>query len=196
MDRREAVKKVTFLVGGAITASTLCAFSEGFIPIEGDRTNKLFTDSQEARVTEIADTIIPDSGGIPGAKGAGVGPFIVMMINDCYPEDVQKIFIDGLEKVEKMSQSMFNKAFVAILRNEREKILDDLGKELHAYNEKNTQEAKKNALPHFFQLVRELTLLGYYTSETGATQALEYVHVPGRYDSCVPLKEGQKAWAT
>ncbi|OZA56498.1 MAG: hypothetical protein B7X75_06365 [Sphingobacteriales bacterium 39-40-5] len=49
---------------------------------------------------------------------------------------------------------------------------------------------------HFFQLMYELTCLGYYTSEIGATQALRYVHIPGRYEACIPLQPGQKAWAT
>jgi hypothetical protein len=47
----------------------------------------------------------------------------------------------------------------------------------------------------FFKLVKELTLLGYFTSEPGATLALDYVPVPGRYDGCIDLKPGQKAWA-
>ena len=47
----------------------------------------------------------------------------------------------------------------------------------------------------FFRLMKELTLLGYFTSEQGAQQALVYVPVPGRYDGCIDLKPGQKAWA-
>jgi hypothetical protein len=42
----------------------------------------------------------------------------------------------------------------------------------------------------------ELTCLGYYTSEIGATKALKYVHIPGKYEACIPLQPGQKAWAT
>jgi hypothetical protein len=44
-------------------------------------------------------------------------------------------------------------------------------------------------------LVRDLTLFGYFTSEIGATQALNYVAIPGRYEECTTLEKGQKAWA-
>jgi hypothetical protein len=44
-------------------------------------------------------------------------------------------------------------------------------------------------------MLKELTLLGYFTSETGYTQALRYAETPGRYDPCVPYEEGEPAWA-
>jgi hypothetical protein len=45
-------------------------------------------------------------------------------------------------------------------------------------------------------MLKELTLLGFFTSEVGATQALRYLPVPGKYDGNVPYKKGDKAWAT
>jgi hypothetical protein len=45
-------------------------------------------------------------------------------------------------------------------------------------------------------LLKELTLLGYFTSEVGATKALAYEAVPGDYRGCVDLRPGQRAWAT
>ena len=44
-------------------------------------------------------------------------------------------------------------------------------------------------------MMKQLTLLGYFTSEVGATKALNHVDVPGHYEACVPLKPGQKAWS-
>src|SRR5690606_30826247 len=49
--------------------------------------------------------------------------------------------------------------------------------------------------PRFFSIIRDLTLLGYFTSEIGATQAYEFVEIPGRYDGCVDLKPGQRVWS-
>jgi len=193
MNRREAVRNVTFLLGGAITATSLGVFTKGCIPIGGEKEVR-FTDSHEATLTEIADTIIPDSD-IPGAKAAGVGSFIVMMMKDCYTQDVQKIFIEGLEKVDKISASIFNKSFIALTNIEREGVLEELRNEAKIQKEKNISESIKDAPPHFFQLATELTYLGYYSSEIGATQALNYIHIPGTYDGCVALKSGQRAWA-
>ena len=47
----------------------------------------------------------------------------------------------------------------------------------------------------YFRMMKELALLGYFTSAIGATQALRYVEQPGRYDPCVPYKPGEKLWA-
>jgi hypothetical protein len=48
----------------------------------------------------------------------------------------------------------------------------------------------------FVKTLKELVVLGYATSKIGATQALAYDHVPGRYRGCVPLTAGQRTWAT
>ena len=48
---------------------------------------------------------------------------------------------------------------------------------------------------HYFRMMKELAMLGYFTSEIGCTQAQRYVESPGRYDPCVPYKQREKAWA-
>ena len=59
------------------------------------------------------------------------------------------------------------------------------------------QKAKKETDPtHYFKMMKELTLLGFFTSEIGATKALRYVAVPGKYEGCIPYNKGDKAWAT
>jgi hypothetical protein len=49
--------------------------------------------------------------------------------------------------------------------------------------------------PHYFRMMKELALLGYFTSEIGYTQAMRYVESPGRFDPCAPYAAGEKAWA-
>ena len=50
------------------------------------------------------------------------------------------------------------------------------------------------AMP-FFRQLKELTLAGYYTSEAGATEELQWQAAPGRFDADVPLAEVGRAWA-
>lgn len=70
-------------------------------------------------------------------------------------------------------------------------------KEVDAETGVVVKDAKNGApLTPFFTLVKELTILGYFSSEIGCTQALAYVPIPGRYEGVVKLKDGQKAWAT
>lgn len=189
MDRREALKNVAFLVGGSITASTWAAVVTG-CQRPGNITS--FSEEDTANLlAEIADTIIPDTD-TPGAKAAGVGPFIAMMMQDCYEEGDQKLVLDGLTELNKRGNEEYGSVFMKLSPEDREKLLTAIDKESAEY-----QKNKKKGEPdHYFRLLKELTLLGYFTSEIGCTQALRYVPVPGRYDGCVPYKEGEKAWAT
>ncbi|HUF66649.1 MAG TPA: gluconate 2-dehydrogenase subunit 3 family protein [Gemmatimonadaceae bacterium] len=52
-----------------------------------------------------------------------------------------------------------------------------------------------DAPAHYFRMMKELALLGYFTSEIGCTQAQRYVEAPGRFDPCVPYTPGERAWA-
>lgn len=217
MDRRDAVKSVAFLLGGALSATTIGVFLEGCGSNGAKDNSKLFSPDQEKIITEIADVIIPTTSS-PGAKAAGVGPFISMMLKDCYPEEAQKAFVKGLEELEASSKKEFSKSFLEISVKQREQLLTKVRDETlaaqKAENEKKAPEEKAkedaqkatgkpkpakmpvNGTPYFFAIARDLTLLGYFTSEIGATQARTYLAIPGHYDGCVDLKPGQKVWAS
>ena len=196
MNRREAVSRAAFLLGGAITFNSLGAFAEGVMPANNLPFDAKLLNAEEDLVAEIADTFIPDRKDIPGAKAAGLGPFIVMMIQDCYTSDIQMQFAKGLKTIEEVSQTQFQRSFKVLTLPERENIFKLFKAEAIAQKKNRSTSNGAVAPPHFFQLVSELTYLGYYTSEIGATKALRYVHIPGKYQSCVPLQAGQKAWAT
>jgi hypothetical protein len=75
---------------------------------------------------------------------------------------------------------------------QRHDLLVDLDKESKDYQKKKKEDDPN----HYFTLMKQLTLWGFFTSEPGATKALRYVAVPGRYEGCIPYKKGDKAWAT
>ncbi|HWJ29855.1 MAG TPA: gluconate 2-dehydrogenase subunit 3 family protein, partial [Flavisolibacter sp.] len=56
------------------------------------------------------------------------------------------------------------------------------------------KKKKPEDASHYFRMMKELTLLGYFTSKIGCTQARRYVAVPGKFEGCVPYKKGDKAW--
>lgn len=196
MNRREAVRRATFLLGGALTMSGFGAFAGVLSPesVKGFEVKSI--ESQEALIAELANTIIPDRKDIPGAKAAGLGSFIVMMMKDCYTADMQSHFAAGLMKVEEVAQSQFKRSFTSLSLKEREELFKLFKTEAETQKKTNAAGGGPVAPPHFFQLLAELTYLGYYTSEIGATKALRYVHIPGKYEACIPLQPGQKAWAT
>jgi hypothetical protein len=186
MDRREALKKVAFLMGGAISATTMGVIFQSFTLPEAQRNFVTFSGSDEAILAEFADIILPTTKSSPGAKAAGIGTFIPMMVNDCYPESMQQIFATGLKAMNAKCLTDFNKNFLSLTIEERQKIMGDLRDEAIA-----TEKA-----PSFFLIARDLTILGYFSSEIGCTQAREYLLIPGSYDGNAEYKPGQKAWAT
>ena len=134
---------------------------------------------QAGLLVEVADAIIPTTD-TPGAKAAGVEQFIVRVMRDCHPLAEQEAFYSGLAQLDADSRDAYDgKGFAE---------LDQTGK--HAA----LMEAKK-AQRTFFHQMRQLTIAGYFTSEIGATKALEYLPIPGQFRGDVPFKEGQKAWA-
>ena len=204
MNRREALRNVALLMGGAISASTLSFISTG-CKTDNKKGEQLFTVAQQSIITELADTIIPPTR-TPGAKAAGVGPFIAMMIAECYPDKIQKIFIAGLKDLDRRAESKFSDSFANITPQQRTAVLQDVVNELKmsrasgaekpkADGGKKAPKASLKKNTNFFQLAKELTMLGYFTSEIGAKQALDYLPVPGKYIGCMEMKPGQKAWA-
>ena len=166
-----------------------------------------FTADQDATVAELAETIIPTTS-TPGAKAAKVNEIIDVILKDCYKEADQKRFLEGLAQTNKLSQDAYGKAFAQLDATQRIEIVKKLEAEAKQQKEQmasaqnasgqadlQTPKAKSERVSPFFTMLKDLTLTGYFTSEIGCTQALEYVAVPGRYEGCVPLKPGQKAWA-
>ena len=189
MDRRDAIGRIAVIMGGTmIGAEFLLA---GCKPNGPATITNLFDDDHVAYLDEVADTILPDTASSPGAKAAKVGAFMAVMVRDCYETADQDVFLKGFAKIDEAANKKFSKKFMDLDAAQKTALLTDLDKEQEAYS-----KTKKPKDPnHYFRMMKELTLLGYFTSEVGATKALRYVPVPGRYDGCIPYKKGDKAWA-
>ncbi|HLI93288.1 MAG TPA: gluconate 2-dehydrogenase subunit 3 family protein [Puia sp.] len=192
MNRRDAITHVSLLLGGTILGAE--AFLSGCTnppeqKLGGMGTN--FSNSDVAFLDEVAETILPKTN-TPGAKDAKVGEFMTVIVRDCYTQPDQKVFLDGMQKLDDASRKRNGKAFLDSTPEQRHDLLVDLDKESKEY----AKTKKKEDPQHYFRMMKELTLWGYFTSKEGATEALVYVPVPGRYEGCIDLKKGQKAWAT
>jgi hypothetical protein len=190
MNRRDALSRVALLLGGTIIGGTV--FLEGCKPADKKYgSTETFTPDDIAYLDEISETILPTTN-TPGAKAAKVGTFMTVMVNDCYDNNDQKIFKEGMGKLNSASDKKFSNGFMNITPAQRTELLTEIDKEQTEYA-KSKKEKDPN---HYFRMLKELTLIGYFTSEVGATQALRYLPVPGRYDGDMPYKKGDKAWAT
>jgi gluconate 2-dehydrogenase gamma chain len=193
MNRREALRKTAMLMGAAVSASTVAAFLSG-CKTRPDLTYKpvFFNEDQALLISEASEIIIPKTD-TPGAKEAGVPNFIDTLLKDCYKEEEQKKFLAGLDEFDQNAIKVFGKRFI---EGTAEQQLDYL-KKVHD-EAVNAKKADPKTPQPFILKLKELTLLGFFISEPGATQVLQYVAVPGSYKGCVPLKEAGngKAWAT
>lgn len=186
MERREALKKMAFLMGGAISATTMGVLLESFTVYNPEKNTYTFSLSDEEILGEFAEIILPTTAKSPGAKAAGVGAIIPLIIKDCYPPKLQEVFKSGFEEMLSKCKTKFSKEFMSLTGEEKNQLMNELRQE--------SLDNKKK--PCFFIIARDLTLLGYFTSEIGCTIAREYLPIPGRYDGNADYKEGQKAWAT
>jgi hypothetical protein len=186
MDRREAVQYIALLLGGTIVGSN--AFITGCKTKDAKRQ---FTQEDIAYLDEIAETILPETK-TPGAKAAKVGAFMPIMVNDCYIEKEQDIFHKGMETINERSEEKYDKNFMELTPQQRHELLVSIDTEAKDYQKKKKPEDP----PHYFRIMKELTLLGYFTSEIGCKQAKRYDPVPGKYEGCVPYKQGDRAWTT
>lgn len=204
MDRRDAVKYISVLMGSALVGGD--AFLLGCKSNSG-KTDWLSAESV-AYLDEIGETILPRTK-TPGAKDAQVGKFMQVMVNDCYEEGDQRAFKEGMDKLNDASKKKFDKTFMEASPEQRKELLIQVDKEakdyqksISDYNKAEDEKGKKDAQyvkqkksPHYFTMMKQLTLLGFFTSKPGLTQALRYNAVPGKFEGCIPYKKGDPAFA-
>ena len=186
MNRREAIARVAAITGTAMFGAEF--FLTGCSP-RGAEKRVAFTTQDLALMDEIAETIIPATD-TPGAKAAGVGAFMAMMVKDGYDDGNYTVFRKGLEQIEKASRKRHDKRFLESSPSERTALLTDLDREAAEHTRTKSREEP----PHYFKLMKELTLIGFFTSEIGSTRALRYSANPGAYDGNAPYKKGDRSW--
>jgi hypothetical protein len=199
INRREAIRRVSALLGGVVFVggSGLLAAAEKARPAAA-RTGA-FTEQDIAFLDEIAETILPATK-TPGAKAAKTGAFMALMVTDCYSPAEQKVFRDGMHSVDEATQKAQGVSFMAATPAQRLAVLtvfDHEQKRLMDEREAAQRTAGGGAKPpaHYFRMMKELALLGFFTSEIGYTKVLRYAEVPGRFDPCIPYTQGEPAWA-
>lgn len=216
--RREAILRVTAILGGV-------ALVGGSALLEGCRSeanpDAPFTTEDIAFLDEVADTILPRTS-TPGAKDVKTGAFMAMMVHDTYEARDRKIFREGMRAIDDASKKKHGVSFMQATPQQRLSVLETIDRDQKVYSDARKEEKHRKSMAyltdqrqeqapganvgaatavtqdkpaHYFRMMKELALLGYFTSELGATQALRYVESPGRFDPCVPYTPGEKAWA-
>lgn len=236
VNRREAIRRVSAMLGGVALvggSGLLTACERAPATIEGNPGK--FTAEDIAFLDEIAETILPETK-TPGAKAAKTGAFMALMVTDSYSTADQRIFRDGMQKVDEASRKAHKASFMSATQQQRTTVLAALDREQKRFMDaREAAERRKRGLApapgdagdaaadaylpderrenaaggeasgaaaitadaptHYFRMMKELALLGYFTSEIGYTRAMRYEESPGRFDPCTPYAPGEPAWA-
>ena len=207
MDRRKSIK--TLLVGTAAAAVLIEScdtpdknsaenasnglneddrMAEEKIANKKLRDEIFFTPAEMATITILGDIIIPKDAVSGSASEAKVPEFIEFIVKDM-PEH-QTPMRGGLRWLEMVSLKRFGNSFTAITEKQRIEIIDEI-----AYPKKAKASMKQGVA--FFNLMRNLTTTGFYTSEMGVKDVGYMGNVPNQWNG-VPddvLKEHNLAYS-
>ena len=252
ISRREALRRVGFLMGGALSAPTVAGILGGCrTGAEAERQAAVLSGRYGDLSAAVSERIIPETD-TPGAGNADVQQFIDRMLSEWYPDDLRRRFIEGLDDLDARAQAAAGTSFLEADADRQHEILAaldqqtfaaadpapntgslrerveggteleetlDLTPETRGKLQRSLDEAAARTAarrpdggpfvradaanegsligdPSFWRIMKELTLLGYYWSEAGATQELKYDPVPGKWEACVPFEDIGKTWAT
>jgi gluconate 2-dehydrogenase gamma chain len=194
MDRREALKRTAWIMGGVVSAPAIMGVLKGCAAKPTIDWKPVFlSEDQGVLVSQVAEIIIPKTD-TPGAKETGVPGFIDLMLKDVYSKEDQDRFLSGIKEFDEAANKEYGDSFIDLSPEDQTAFV----KKTHdaaLEAERATTPAPKRP---FILMTKELTMLGFFTSEPGATQVLQYIAVPGSYKGCIPLSEAGngKTWAT
>lgn len=175
IDRRALLARAVFLVGGATALMSL----EACAPAANQ--GHFFDVERRALLNDVVDVMIPPTD-TPGALAAEVPAFIDSMMTNWASRQRRAEFITALDAIDARAQSLHSTAFTALTPEQKLDVL-------------RQHDAEGLAEGNPYRQLKELTLLGYYGSEIGATQELRYELVPGAWRADIPFAEVGRAWA-
>jgi hypothetical protein len=189
MHRRQALR----LLASAATLPLLSReafslFQAAHEQLSEQRVLKTLNPHQNATVTTIAEIIIPQTS-TPGAKAARVNEFIDLILTEWYDEEEKSTFLTGLADVDSRTRELYGKDFVECGEKQQVGILQALDDEVAARTEDVRRRRNRPPEKNFFFMIKQLTLVGYYTSQIGFEQELHGEIIPPRHAGCVPLEE-------
>ena len=193
MDRREALKRTAWIMGGAVSAPAIMGLLKGCAAKPTIDWKPVFLSSEQgALITQLSEIIIPKTD-TPGAKDVGVPGFIDQILNECYKKEDQDKFLAGLKEFDDEAKKEYGDPFAELDAEQQTAFV----KKIHDAAV-NAEDSGTPPQRPFILAVKELVMLGYFSSEAGATQVLQYNPVPGSYKGCIPVSEAGngKTWAT
>ncbi|HZK62698.1 MAG TPA: gluconate 2-dehydrogenase subunit 3 family protein [Puia sp.] len=190
MKRRRAIGRI--LLAGGATAAAYGSYEWFALTKNPDLQ---YLSSKIPLLTALSESIIPATD-TPGATEAGVIRFMIPLLTQCTDKKTLNRFIRGLQDLEAHTRSRYDKDFLQCTEQEKEKILLYFEHLSQPVSDRLGRAKNKVLGSPFFETLKQYTVESFCISEKGASLALRYIPVPGRYQGCVPMEPGQRAWAT
>jgi hypothetical protein len=124
-----------------------------------------FTKEEFALVDELTELIIPADDHSPGARAALVAGYIDFRLSESFEESPKSLWRDGLKLIEKLSQEMHGKSFLASSPEQRIALLTRI-----SINEMKPEKPEEL----FFRELKSHTAGAYYSSKIGIHTEMEY----------------------
>lgn len=197
MERREALKALAILTGGAVLVPS-CNFLQEDILLAYK--NLQVTPTLQKLVASVADTIIP-AGTIKGAADIHVQDFILVMVNDCMESEDQKTFMRGLSAFNDYSKSVGDKSFERLSPEQRAAVVEaglaiknDPEEKVPVNEDEDNKTARENekAVLEFLKTTKRFTIQGFMMSQYIMTEVKPYEMIPGSYKGAVLLSDIKK----
>ena len=168
---------MTFITGGALFTGLSTAVLQGCAAPSGNSGRKHLSADMFADLEQMSEVIIPTTD-TPGAKDAKVAAFIDQAMETAFNEEERSRFMEGFKAYREQVHQDYSSVFVKLSSEQQQESLTKLA----------------NSGDPFWGMLKSLVMVGYFTSEIGAQQALEYIPIPGPYEGCKPMSPNQKAW--
>ena len=195
MNRRDAVKAIGVLLGTAVTPSVARAINAGYRAPPIGQAYRVLTPDPGALLATLPEHIIPATD-TPGARAARVDMFIDGLLADIFTVEERDRFLAGLADVDARTNTAHGMTFMKATPVQQVGLLTSMQGEATVTPTGRPRRRRSGPAPRtFFPWLKELTVVGYYTSEIGASRELKYVHVAGRYDGDVPYRRVGRAYS-
>ena len=194
MNRRDALGAIGLLLGTAVMPSMARAIGSGYRAPPPGTPLRVLSPQQGELLATLTEIIIPATD-TPGARAARVDAFIDGLLADVFTADERERFLEGLADVDARAMAAHGVAFVQITSEQQVTLMSALQAEGKLAPPRPRRRRQRMEPSAFFPWLKDLTLVGYYTSEIGASQELRYVHVAGRYDGDVPYRRVGRAYS-
>lgn len=222
MDRRKALQYAALLTGGTIATPIATSLLSGckVEPKGADFIPQLFSDNQFNFLKAVCNAILPD-GEIPGALQTGVPEFIDHVVDKVFDDKTKKEYLLSLDQLmqswntgekkytQKNEQDQYSLILEieALIKKEKVEEKTEVQKaEWHTpldslTTDKNGQYIltalqQKRWMQHGYEQIKQQAITYWLNSEIIATNHLNYLPIPGKYEACIPLESvGGKAWS-